>query len=546
MPRKKTTAKRKSHQRHSCLAALLLGCNGGDRSPIYGGASACDTWRLEQVDAFTVDSLGTADPTSQVSYVGPGAALVDLNDDGWLDLAWAPGPWPVTVLMNDGAGGLVVDELARADGEELPSAQVIAAGDMDGDGAVDLWLGRTEPLEDLVLRATGPSTFTAVSMEESSGHTTGGAWADVDGDGKQELFVARHALDFAVDSVSAGEVLGGGSFLYREEGGTMVIASDGWPMDRAEGLAFQGLWLDGDQDGDLDLYQLVDFGWLLGGNTLFENQGDGSFAVDSSCSCAVEIAAMGGTVGDLDGDGWPDLHLSNAGSPVLLLNDGSGDWVDTTLALGAEIPLSDDHVTSWGTLAVDLNGDGREELPVAYGPINFFIDLEDDEYVGLPGGEIVADEQTQRDALLERAADGSWAEVGSNRGFDDSWIGRGLVAGDLDRDGRPELIATGWVDRTHPELRIFQTVGGCGAGLTVAPTDGMGATGARVEVEVGGETLTRWILPSAAFGSSAPEAVVGLGGASQADVVRVIWPDGRTWSQDSVAAGTVLRPDPGL
>jgi len=535
-----------SAQRPLILLALLVACTGADEGiplPDEGqDLLRCEEWELELVQVFTVDDLEEPDGEGQVSYVGPGVAIADLDGDGDLDLAWATAAWPLRILHNDGTGALELEDVTT-NGGRMPSVMAASAGDVNQDGKVDLWLGRNEGYEDLIFRAGVSSDYIGVELEDSGGHSVSGAWADPDLDGAMDLLVARHAEAFTVDMVHAGEVQGGGTLLYPNTGEHLTSRTEAWPFDHLHDLAFQGLWLDHDDDGDLDAYQVNDFGWVTGGNALFDNQGDGTFAIDADCDCDIGIAGMGGAVADFDEDGWPDLHMTNAGSPVMLLNDGTGAYYDTTLASGAEIPLEADRITSWGTAAVDFDGDGHLEIAVAYGPINFFVEVEDDEYVGLPSGEVLADEQVQRDALLVAQGDGTWAEEGSERGFDDEWIGRSIVSADLDQDGRVELVTSGWIDADHPELRVYRVNGTCPPGVTVAPMDGPLSTGARVEVDVGDRTLTRWILPSAVFSSSAPEVTVGLDGATTADEIRVTWPDGRSWSEANVTAGTIVRPE---
>ncbi len=115
-------------------------------------------------------------------------------------------------------------------------------------------------------------------------------------------------------------------------------------------------WLDYDGDGDLDAY-LVQGGDLGGdggdGNRLYRNDGDGRF-VDVTAVAAVGDRGygMGAVVGDLDNDGDPDLYVTNLGPDTLYRNDGDGSFTP--------VLLPDDRV-AWGTSGAawdyDLDGD---------------------------------------------------------------------------------------------------------------------------------------------------------------------------------------------
>jgi len=123
--------------------------------------------------------------------------------------------------------------------------------------------------------------------------------------------------------------------------------------------------LDYDGDGDLDLY-LVN-AWRLDGaeivekgrNVLYRNRGDGTFEdVTEAAGVGDDGWGCGVAVGDPDGDGDPDLFVSNFGPDVLYLNDGDGTFTRAPDPPG---------IDGWSTGAVffDADGDGDEDLFVA-------------------------------------------------------------------------------------------------------------------------------------------------------------------------------------
>jgi hypothetical protein len=113
-----------------------------------------------------------------------------------------------------------------------------------------------------------------------------------------------------------------------------------------------------------------------------------------------------------------------------------------------------------------------------------------------------------------------------------------VAVGDLDRDGRQDLVTAG-----KHFLRIWRTTGGCGTGITVAVDAGpsnRSGLGTRVDVTAGELTTTQWMLPATTGSSSAPELYFGLGAQRRAARVRVTWPDGTVSDSDDVQAGARL------
>jgi hypothetical protein len=362
---------------------------------------------------------------------------------------------------------------------------------------------------------------------------------DADQDGDLDLFIARHidALDTDLAALEAGTLRGAANGLYLNDGGTFSAADVPGTADAA---SFQAAPLDVDGDGDLDLYVANDFGYWIAPNELLINDGLGNFSVDSECGCDLSMFTMGVSVSDANGDGSPDLYLTDLGAPNLLLNDGTGGFYDSTAAVEAAVVSDADHVTSWGTSFVDLDQDGREDLVTVYGPVLSGLDMD---WTDLVSHEAVAgldDHAGQRDVMLLNK-DSGFENVSSSLGFDHDAVGRAVAVADLNGDGLPDIVTAGITDDRHQYLRVHMTEGGCGPGLTVsAPALNAQALGARVDVQAAGRQITRWLLPSTTFSSSAPELYVGFGGVDTADSVRIQTLDGVVWTWEDVSAGSTV------
>ena len=520
-------------QKARCIVVmpLVLGACPGNADSIETSeatATTCEPLSVTMTEEWLEADLPSV---ADRSHTPAGVALGDIDGDGWLDALMAYGGG-AAALRNDGAGRLVLAPEWSLPGAPLPQASSAALLDFDGDGDVDFYLGREYEQEDLILRNDGPGGFVGEVIPASYSATTTGSFADFDGDTDLDFFLAATSTSTEGMEIIDGEVEGGdGCMLYlQNEGGHFVNATHRLPQDLLRGWTFQGSPLDVDGDGDLDLYLVNDFGPWFGGNQLLLNDGNANFTAATDCYCNLEMFGMGAAVGDANGDALPDLFLTDVGSPNLLLNNGANAFYDATMAMGTYVPAEEDSLTSWGTAFVDLDQDSWNDIVVTYGQLGQPELLEH-----LDGGAGWVDGEEQPDVLLLGSADGfTRADVGWN----DPSRTRAVAIGDLDRDGRPDLVTAG-----KYFLRQWHTEGGCAPGVRVT-TDAGGKNrqgiGSRVQVELGDRVLTQWMLPSTSGSSSAPELYFGLGGAEGAARVTVTWPDGTTSEAEDVVAGELL------
>ncbi len=136
------------------------------------------------------------------------------------------------------------------------------------------------------------------------------------------------------------------------------------PESTGAGCAF----LDYDNDGWMDIY-LVNSGacdfWTPEKplrNALYRNNRDGTFTdVTERADVPGNAYGMGVAVGDYDGDGWPDLYVTQYPHSILYHNNGDGTFSDVTAKAGLSAP-------GWGTSAVwfDYDNDGRLDLFVCH------------------------------------------------------------------------------------------------------------------------------------------------------------------------------------
>ncbi len=490
--------------------------------------TACAPLGITLTQTFQSDVLPAR---ASLDHAEPGVGLGDLDGDGDLDalIAWAGGSFG---LRNDGTGTFALDETISLDTGVWPGGTSVALTDLDADGDLDAYLGHSDAT-DKILWNDGAAHFTeqALSGSEPGSASWTGAFADMDNDGDLDLYVAARIPDIEPGNVIAGTEIGLPNYIYRNEGGVFTREDARLPQANNYGLTFHGAWVDVDSDGDLDLYEANDFGFYVTPNRLLLNDGTGHFTEAEDCFCDIPVYGMGVAVGDYQGDGHPDLYVTDFGSPNLLTNLGDGSFADSTVAVGAYIPPSDTNFASFGTSFADLDRDGCSDLVVAHGRLGGTLGIFLDDMLGVE--EDMTDPDLQSNVALLN--DCETFTRATNTDFD-RYLDRerSIALGDVNGDGRSDMISAG-----KALVRIWITSGGCEQGLLVRlhqPGLDPSGIGARVQVTANGRTQTQWMLPSTLHSSSAEELNFGLGSATEGQV-EVLWPDGTRTDAGTWPAG---------
>ena len=261
-------------------------------------------------------------------------------------------------------------------------------------------------------------------------------------------------------------------------------------------------------------------------NRLWVNQKDGTFA-DEGPSRGVGLtgtgqtaANMGVAAGDVDGDGLIDLFVTHLTTEMNTLwqQGPRGTFRDRTLATRAASTKW--RGTGFGTLMADFDLDGWIDLALVNGRIARGPQKHDH----LPEFWRAYGERNQ----LLRNVGGRFEDVSEANpavcGLGN--VGRGLAAGDIDGDGRPDLLVTA----IGGPAKLYLSRAGRGRHwLAVRPltADGRPAYGAEVQVVAGGRKQVRVVQPAESYlSSSLPDALFGLGDAADVAEVSVRWPDG--------------------
>jgi hypothetical protein len=333
--------------------------------------------------------------------------------------------------------------------------------------------------------------------------------------------------------------------VYRNEGDfSFEDVSESSGVSARPGFGF-GVVMDYlDDDDRLDVYVAND----LSGNFLFLNrttsEGGIQFEDASALSGAGfveggrEQAGMGVDSGDFNGDGRPDLHITNFSDDynTLYRNDGDGLFTDVSFeARLGEVTLP---YLGWATHFADLDFDSDLDLLV----VNGHIYPEADRF---QSGTSYA----QSNLLLENVGDGTFRDVSARSGLGAKKLGRGAALGDVDDDGDVDVV----VANMHSLPSLLRNDGGNENGwvrfLLVGRESNREGVGARVILEAEGRAQSRTAKSGGGYLSSHDSRVYfGLGDAERIDRVRVQWPSGRVEVLESLAPrrGYIIKEGMGV
>ncbi len=433
---------------------------------------------------------------------GKGAAWFDYNNDGWEDLL---------------IGGVHKRELYRNNGDETFTEVIASTGlagtaytmgvltpDLTNDGLPDVvfvdWFNRSE-----IFLNRGNGTFENVTRGWNfliQGPSTGIAFGDLDGDGWGDLYIGSYYKRTP--------------YLLRNlQGKGLQDMGDVAGLRNLTDQTFQPLIFDYDLDGDLDIYEVNDFG----PDALYRNDGNWTFTdVSAATGVAIPGDGMGAALGDLNGDGYQDIFITNFGQDSWMVYDpANGTYSDQIRFMNIT-----DLEVGWGVQTMDFNNDGYLDLFVA-------------------DGRVIQGQPPEADKFFINAGDNTFSQVEAEAGLKDWGINKGSAAADFNKDGTMDL----WVANVAENSSLYRNEPGPNHWFEVSLT-GVASVrqgvGARVLVGAGGRTFAHQVILGSSYLSQ--DSLIqhfGIGGATTVDRLTVEWPSGARQEFTNLSADQLVH-----
>jgi hypothetical protein len=477
-----------------------------------------------------------------------GAAFIDYDNDGWVDIFVLSGSRfgdpPSNAsnrLYKNNRDGTCTDVTKSAGLFRTGYAYGVTVGDYNNDGFEDLFI--TYYGQNVLYRNNGDNTFTDVTKEagllgDRPRFGSGCAFMDYDRDGRLDLFVSNY-LVFDAKSVPRPNETGACNYLgvpvncgprglpyghhslYHNNGDgtfTDVTAASGiGKVDGGFGLTVVAA--DFDNDGWPDIYVACDSTPSL----LFMNNHDGTFTEQglergvALSEDGMEQAGMGLGIGDFNLDGSLDIIKTHfrEDTPVLYANDGKGNFRDVTTRSGLGVET---RFVSWGAGVADLDNSGSPDIFWVTG--NIYPEVEKKfPLVPLKSPRVV----------FRNLGKGQFEELISEAGpgVEAAHCSRGCAFGDFDNDGDVDILI---VNQNEPPSLLRNDVTGKNHWIKVKLTgvkSNRSAIGARVTVRYGDKVQAQEVLSQSSYLSVNDTRLhFGLGAETIADI-EIRWPLGQ-------------------
>jgi len=514
-----------------------------------------DITRQAGLDKFHHRS-GTPEKTTIIETPGSGVALLDYDNDGWLDIYLLNGstfnglkgkePPPRAMLLHNNHDGTFTDVTGNAGVANERWGFGVAVGDFDNDGWPDFYVANFG--KNRLYRNNHDGTFTDVAEKAGvalGNWSAGPTWGDYDHDGLLDLFVPGYvkfdpdhppiagqggiplnSCQFRGVSSMCGPLglPGESDHLFHNNGdGTFTDVSKKAGVSDPQGYyGLASVFVDVDDDGWLDLAVAND----SVARYLYRNLHDGTFEDVSYLSGfaltdnGLAQASMGIAVGDYNRDGKVDFYVTVFSDDynTLFRNDGNSSFSEVTFRAGLGSPTV--PFLAWGTGFIDFDNDGLLDIFVANGHVYPWVDKRD-------WGTTWA----QRPQLFRNLDGTKFQEVppATGSGLADVIPARGAAFGDLFNDGHIDAVLNN-MDSIPALLRNvgkndnhwigFKLIGG-----PKSPRDAIGAT---VFLTANGIRQRSDVISGGSYGSSSDQRVhFGLGSSTRAEKLEIHWPSGR-------------------
>ena len=506
---------------------------------------------------------GTTDDKPIIDSTLGGVALLDYDNDGYLDLFFTNGasipslskskPTFSNRLYHNNRDGTFTDVTEHAGVAGEGYSMGAAAADYDNDGWVDLYL--TGVNRNILYHNNKDGTFTDVTQkagvagisDERKLWSVSAAWIDYDNDGLLDLFVTNY-LDWSSEnsrvcgppgkrlSCPPSLYMGEPNILYHNNGaGTFTDVSEATGIARHVGKGMGVAIADYDGDGWTDIFVAND----NERNFLFKNrrgQGFDEVGVESFVAYTddgVPVSSMGADFRDWSNSGRPGLFVTALGGETFPLFRNEDHGIFTMATYESGIGFASFKMSGWGAGIYDLDNDGYKDLFSANSHVSENADVNPQQQYRQPNGVF----QNLRNATFRDVS----VEAGPATRLRAAH--RGAAFGDLNNDGKVDVVVSAI---GSPAELLYNTSTGGNHWITIETVgtksnrDGIG-TRIKLTAESG---LVQYneVTTAGSYASSSDKRVhFGLGSDSIIKEIELRWPSGTLQVLRNVKTDQVLK-----
>jgi enediyne biosynthesis protein E4 len=531
---------------------ILTGCTSNNKSP-SGSSAAPPTMNDEyfqeigqEIGLDFMHSIGDEHLDNIVESVGGGAAFLDYDQDGYMDLYVCSGTWlegfstgekpekmPENHLYRNRGDGTFEDVTKKAGVGGKGYGMGVTVGDFNNDGYPDLYLSNYGP--NVLYKNNGNGTFSdATKRANIAGNqcSVGAVWFDYDNDGFLDLYVSNYlTFDPAYKYYYAPDGLPGPmaydsqpDILYHNTGkGVFEDVTKAMGIVDIDGRAMGVGAADVDDDGFVDVYVANDHSL----NYLWHNNGGKGFTDHGTMSGTAFSQAGEATVSmsvdfaDFNGDGLLDIFVSDDSYCSLYKNIGNGVYTDIANPSGISTQAA--QFVGWSSSFLDYDNDGDVDIFKTNGALKHLYGQEDQLFENVGGEKFV-------DVSLEK---GEY--------FNQEFVGRGACLADYDNDGDLDIFIVNLND--HCKF-LRNNKGNQNNWLTLhlkglySNRDGIGA---RIKITAGGQIQTLQKRSTTGYLSqNDPRIHFGLAKTAMVDKIEIKWPSGTVQVLENVKANQIL------
>lgn len=501
----------------------------------------------EQAGLFFKHSIGDNILSNVVESVGGGAAFLDYDQDGFLDIyivnssfseefseGEKPGTLPANALFHNLKNGRFEDATNSAGVGDTGFGMGVNIGDYDNDGYPDIYVSNYGP--NILYHNNGNGTFTDLTSKAGvagNACSIGAVWLDYDKDGWIDLYVGnyirfdpKYNLFYAPDGFPGPTNFDGEpDVLYHNLGnGKFEDVTQRMGIFKKDGRAMGVGSADYDNDGFADIYVAND--QML--NYLFHNDGGKGFtevAIKTGVAfnqSGEATSSMGVDFGDYNGDGWIDLFVSDDSYSALYQNLGDGLFIDQSYQSG--IAVTSGQFVGWSASFLDYDNDMDLDIFKVNGELQHLYG--------------------QEDQLFENIGSEKFRDVSVAQGsyFHKELVGRGACFGDYDNDGDLDAFINNLNDHpvllrndigNHNNWLLIQLTG------TVTNKDGIGTKVKIITHDKIQHSERR--NANGYLSQNDPRMHFGLGRNEIVESIEVFWPSGKTQKLDHVKCNQILK-----